>query len=520
MKSAILAALAASAILCLFLGVAALARARTKHRFYALGTLCFSAAFYAAFYAAGILQPTLQGVLFWAGFEYLGISGIAVTMFFVIRDFAGSEQPSPWFIALVMLVPFITSVLALTVSHHEWLYIAPHISRISGLSILGFSKGPWYWVNLLYIYAIFGYGLIEFIRTFLGDRAERKVQAAYLLAAFAVPMAGNIIYLAGWTPAGIDAAPISFTLSAALTSASFFKHRLFNIHPLARDLVFEQMSHAAFVVAEDGTIADSNAAARELFPLLAIDAGSDTVQTILSAHPEFGATSDASASSPVLTICRGDGTTCFLEIKRSEITGRNGRLIGQVYTLIDITESKYLQDRLEELASTDELTGLPNRRRFFELAGVELERARRHARPIGFAILDMNRFKDINDRLGHRAGDEALRLAARLCAGTLRSCDVVCRIGGDEFAFVFPECDEAGAAAAAEKIRAVIGSATFTSGSYLVTLSASIGSTGSSGPVHPDLEEMLATADRRMYQRKSRAESAAHRTSGKAGLAS
>jgi diguanylate cyclase (GGDEF)-like protein len=520
MKSAILAALAASVILCLFLGVAAFARARTKHRFYALGALCFSAAIYAAFYAAEIVQPTLQGVLFCIGFEYLGISGIAVTMFFVIRDFVGSERPSPSFIALVTLVPFITSVLALTVSHHEWLYIAPHISRVSGLSILGFSKGPWYWVNLLYIYAIFGYGLLEFIRTFLGGRTERKVQAAYLLAAFAIPIAGNIIYLAGWTPAGIDAAPIAFAFSVALSSASFFKHHLFNIHPLARDLVFEQMRDAAFVVAEDGAVIDSNAAARELFPALAIDTGSDTLQGILSAHPEFGTASEATSSNPVLTISHDDGTNRFLEIRRSEITGRNGRLIGQVYTLIDITESKYLQDRLEELASTDELTGLPNRRRFFELAAVELERARRHARPIGFAIMDMNKFKDINDRLGHRAGDEALRLAARLCAGTLRSCDAVCRIGGDEFAFVFPECDEAGAAAAAEKIRAVIGSATFTSGPYLITLSASIGSTGSSGPVHPDLEEMLATADRRMYQQKSRAESIARRMGGKTGLAS
>lgn len=511
MKSIILAMLAASFILCLFLGIAALVRARTKRRFYSLGVLCLSAALYAAFYAAEVLQPTLRGVLFCIGFEYIGISGIAVTMFFLIRDFVGAERPSPWFVALVTLVPFVTTVMALTVSYHEWLYIEPHISRIAGLSILGFSRGPWYWVNLLYIYAIFGYGLLEFIKTMLGHRAERKAQAAYLLAAFAIPIAGNLVYLAGWTPAGIDAAPLAFAVSVAFCSAGFFKHHLFNIYPLARNLVFEQMRDAAFVVAEDGAIVDSNAAARELFPTLAPDIGGDTLQSLLSAYPEFEAASKESAANPVVTISRSDGASRFLEIRLSEITSGGGHLIGKVYTLVDITESKYLQDRLEELASTDELTGLPNRRRFFELAAVELERARRHARPIGFAIMDMNRFKDINDRLGHHAGDEALRLAARLCAGTLRSCDVVCRIGGDEFAFVFPECDEAGAAAAAEKVRAVIGAATFTSGASLVTLSASIGSIGSAGPVHPDLEDMLATADRRMYQQKSLAENSAHR---------
>jgi diguanylate cyclase (GGDEF)-like protein len=113
--------------------------------------------------------------------------------------------------------------------------------------------------------------------------------------------------------------------------------------------------------------------------------------------------------------------------------------------------------------------------------------------------MDMDGFKDINDRYGHSAGDEALRLAARLSVDALRSCDIVGRIGGDEFAFVFPECDEAGAAAAADKVRKVVGSATFASGSGLVTLSASIGTVGSSGPSHIDLEEFLSLADERMY---------------------
>ena len=514
MKSIILAALAASVVLCLFLGLAALVRARSKRRFYSLGMLCFAAATYSAFYAAEVLQPDLRSVLFCTGFEYIGIGGITVAMFFVIRDFMGAERPSPWLVGLVSLVPAITAALALTVSHHEWLYIQPHISTVSGLSILGFSKGPWYWVNLLYIYAVFVYGLEEFTRTLLRDRPERRVQAAYLLAAFAMPIAGNVVYLAGWTPAGIDAAPLAFAAAVVLCSAGFFRHHLFDIHPLARNMVFEQMRDAAFVVAENGAIVDSNAAARDLFPALSLDLAHDTINTIIDAYPEFAAEPEASATNPVLAIPGDHGDSRFLEIRRSEIIGGSGHCIGYVYTLLDITESKQLQARLEELASTDELTGLPNRRRFFELAAVELERARRHARPIGFAIMDMDRFKEINDRLGHRAGDEALRLAARLCKDTLRSCDAACRIGGDEFAFVFPECDEDGAATAAEKIRAIIGAATFTSGSSLVRLSASIGSIGSAGPVHPDLEEMLAIADRRMYQQKSRAEHAAHRHEG------
>lgn len=254
MKSIILAALAASVLLCLFLGIAALVRARSKQRFYSLGALCLAAATYSAFYAAEVLRPDLRRVLFCTGFEYIGIGGITVAMFFVIRDFMGAGRPSPWFVGLVSLVPAITAAFALTVSHHEWLYIQPHISTVFGLSILKFSKGPWYWVNLLYIYAVFIYGLAEFTRTMLRDRPERRVQAAYLLAAFATPIAGNIVYLAGWTPAGIDAAPLAFASAVVLCSAGFFRHHLFDIHPLARNMVFEQMRDAAFVVAENGAM--------------------------------------------------------------------------------------------------------------------------------------------------------------------------------------------------------------------------------------------------------------------------
>ena len=186
------------------------------------------------------------------------------------------------------------------------------------------------------------------------------------------------------------------------------------------------------------------------------------------------------------------------------IGDNNKRKIGVLFIFYDVTDRERLQERLRDLASIDGLTGVSNRRSFYEKASIELDRARRHNRPIGFAIMDMNGFKVINDRYGHRAGDDALRLTARLCVDTLRSCDIIGRIGGDEFAFVFPECDEAATAAAIEKIRKVVGSATFSSGSSTVTLSAAFGFLGSVGPVHPDLEEFLSTADRRMYADKPR----------------
>jgi len=106
-----------------------------------------------------------------------------------------------------------------------------------------------------------------------------------------------------------------------------------------------------------------------------------------------------------------------------------------------------------------------------------------------------------------------------LCTDALRSCDVMGRIGGDEFAFIFPECDEEGAAAAVEKMRKVVGSATFSSGTSTVLLSAAFGSVGSAGPRHPELEEFLSSADRRMYADKPRAKAAMAKAKAKKAIA-
>lgn len=105
----------------------------------------------------------------------------------------------------------------------------------------------------------------------------------------------------------------------------------------------------------------------------------------------------------------------------------------------DITARKILELKLVELASVDSLTGLANRRAFTERALVEFERARRAVRPLAVLMIDIDRFKQINDGHGHAAGDEIIRLVADKLGEVLRAIDVSGRLGGDEFAVLLPE---------------------------------------------------------------------------------
>lgn len=109
--------------------------------------------------------------------------------------------------------------------------------------------------------------------------------------------------------------------------------------------------------------------------------------------------------------------------------------------------------RLSRQSMTDDLTGLPNRRAWEQELPRELARAARTASPFSIALLDLDRFKDFNDREGHQAGDELLRIAARAWAGTLRTGDMLARYGGEELAVLLPDCDTMPAFAVAERMR-------------------------------------------------------------------
>jgi diguanylate cyclase (GGDEF)-like protein len=105
-----------------------------------------------------------------------------------------------------------------------------------------------------------------------------------------------------------------------------------------------------------------------------------------------------------------------------------------------------------ELARTDALTGVLNRRSYFEAADMEIKRARRHRHPFTVAYLDIDDFKEINDRSGHSAGDAALRAVAETVARNIREVDTVARLGGDEFALLLPETDEDAAEAVVARV--------------------------------------------------------------------
>ena len=163
-----------------------------------------------------------------------------------------------------------------------------------------------------------------------------------------------------------------------------------------------------------------------------------------------------------------------------------------------------LTAELENLANTDPLTQLFNRRAFFEGCQKELVRSRREAIPFSMLLLDIDHFKQFNDTFGHQAGDDALRATARAIQNGVRGIDLVCRWGGEEFAIFLPNANDGAASQVAERIcnniRAIPVSPMKTRGKHL-HLTASIGAASFVG-AQIELEMVLADADTALYAAK------------------
>jgi len=162
-------------------------------------------------------------------------------------------------------------------------------------------------------------------------------------------------------------------------------------------------------------------------------------------------------------------------------------------------DNALLFSRVEQLATTDPLCGISNRRHFFELADRQVKVAVRGVRPLSGVMLDIDHFKRINDTYGHGCGDEVIRAVASRLSANLRGIDLLGRYGGEEFAVVCPEvADEI--LAIAERIRAAVAATPIDTAAGPIPVTVSVGVARLAAG--DDLDALLARADSALYKAK------------------
>lgn len=213
---------------------------------------------------------------------------------------------------------------------------------------------------------------------------------------------------------------------------------------------------------------------------------------------------------------RADGTIFPVEVGLNPVQTAHGMHV--VCSILDLTEraeaarqlsqeAERLQAanaRLAELAGTDSLTSLWNRRKFLEQLDIQMELSVRRARPISVLILDVDEFKPYNDQYGHLAGDDILRSAAQLLRDRARRSDFLARIGGEEFGAILHDVDRGGAVQLAEHLRVAVEDAQWPRRRITVSVGAATIRFPSAvpRPAFPERSKVLSLADQALYYSK------------------
>jgi diguanylate cyclase (GGDEF)-like protein/PAS domain S-box-containing protein len=227
------------------------------------------------------------------------------------------------------------------------------------------------------------------------------------------------------------------------------------------------MSDGLMVVGRDGKIMFANPEAGLLLGYEANELLGADMHDLL--HVTAEGSPAARGECPVLGITRSgqtyrgveesfrrkDGSVMPVSVSVSAVRRDND--VGDIVVAFhDISERKLLERELEHRAHTDVLTGLSNRRHFYELAEQEVARAKRYGTPLAVLMLDIDHFKKINDTYGHPIGDAVLQKLSEVCRKTLRENDIIGRLGGEEFAILLPEADNQRALEVAERLRLAV----------------------------------------------------------------
>lgn len=196
------------------------------------------------------------------------------------------------------------------------------------------------------------------------------------------------------------------------------------------------------------------------------------------------------------------GTLCVLDRQPRQIDMKQKRFLEDLAAIvIDELEARRAMQELQRLATTDTLTGIHNRGQFLNLAAKEIARSSRYGQPLCLLMLDIDRFKRINDTYGHEAGDRAIKAAVDAITCLLRRDSLFGRLGGEEFAILLPQADLAGGVVAAERFRHAIRRQRLETAEGAIGFTASIGVTLVTAEMGIDLA--LQQADQALYDAKN-----------------
>lgn len=464
-----------------------------------LALVLVAASWWSLAYALELSGASLGTVRFWGDLKYLGIMLLAPAwLVFALRYTDRGEWITRRRLGALGIAPVATVAVLANGATHDLIRYYPDFQPGT---VPYAAMGPLFWVHTAYTYVLLFTGVTLLVTTCLRAPRPYRRQGVVVAIAAGLCLIGNLSHIFG---VGLlrffDVTPFTVLTAGLVLVQGVLRYGLMELVPIARDAVVERMSDAVVVLDRYRRVVDLNTAARAL---LATPADGGVGEPLAGLLPGAEAVLDhAEADADGRGELHIDATGAHLELVLSGLHDAQGRRCGQVLVLRDVTARKRDEARLSRLALEDTLTGLANRTALSLAIADALDRTRSGGPAFGLLFCDVDRFKRINDTLGHEVGDRALQAVAARLTRVARPGDLVARLGGDEFVVLV--ADSAAAAVTHNLARGVVDAfrAPLFVGPHALYLTLSVGACQ-----HPDggrdVAALLRHADAAMYRAKT-----------------
>jgi diguanylate cyclase (GGDEF)-like protein/PAS domain S-box-containing protein len=270
-------------------------------------------------------------------------------------------------------------------------------------------------------------------------------QVSILVAASLTPLAVNAahVFHSGETPV-FDGTPVAFLFSSLLLSIGIYRFGVLDLVPIARSLLVETMPDGVLVLDPRGVIVDLNPAMAALLGRKREEVfGSRAEETLRDWTGVFRFFEEEEDRLTEVEQILPHGGKATFDVQVSTLKDRRSRyrsnLMGKLLVFRDVSQRRRVEEQLCEAAFVDSLTGLANMRAAYRILEEMVKRRRSDGMVFSLALIDLDHFKQINDTLGHQAGDEVLERFARIIKRNATPGQVSARYGGDEFLLVFSD---------------------------------------------------------------------------------
>ncbi|MDI7277014.1 MAG: histidine kinase N-terminal 7TM domain-containing protein, partial [Anaerolineae bacterium] len=310
-----------------------------------LSLMAFGAAEYALGYALELLAPDLQGKIFWAKIEYLGIASLAPCFLAFALEYAGfARHLSRRTVALLAAAVATTVLLAATNEAHGLIWTSTTLGREGSTSVLILARGPAFWAFAAWSYALLLMGGGLLLNAALHGVGLYRRQSLALLGGLLLPLLANAGYALGISPLPhLNPTPLVFTLSVVLFGLAIFRFRLLDLVPVARRALVEEMHEGVLVVDALGRVMDLNPAMGRMIGRPSTEVIGKPVEEALGDWPELAA--HIREARPLeAEVSRGeDKARSEYALSVSLLLGQPGWPPGRLIVLRDITEMKRLE---------------------------------------------------------------------------------------------------------------------------------------------------------------------------------